>query len=155
MRIEALTRRLLVGLGTAAVALVADQATKAAAVAFRETPARVIPGVLTFTYTENPGASFSLFQGSGSVLALAAVIAIAITIGAIVRPRPAAEIVGFGLITGGALGNLADRIFRGPGWFDGHVVDWIQFPHFPVFNLADTAITIGVAVLLIVAWRSR
>ncbi len=155
MRVEALRSRLLVGLGTAGAALAADQFTKAAAATFRDHPVRVIPGVLTFTYTENSGASFSLFQGSGSILALAAVVAIAITVGAIVRPRPAAEIVGFGLITGGALGNLADRIFRGPGWFDGRVVDWIQFPHFPVFNLADTAITFGVAVLLVVAWRTR
>lgn len=155
MRIEALTRRLVLGLGTAVAVLLVDQVTKALAAGFRDAPLRVVPGLLTFTYTQNSGASFSLFQGAGSFLALAAVVAVAITIGAIVRPRPRAEIVGFGLITGGALGNLADRVLRGPGWFDGRVVDWIQLPNFPVFNLADTAITFGVAVLLVVAWRSR
>jgi signal peptidase II len=57
-----------------------------------------------------------------------------------------------GLLLGGATGNLTDRIFRAPGPFRGWVVDWIQVPHWPVFNLADSAITCGgvLAVLLAV-----
>ncbi len=55
-----------------------------------------------------------------------------------------------GLLLGGATGNLVDRIFRSPGLFRGWVVDWIQVPHWPVFNLADSAIVCGgiLAVLL-------
>ena len=55
-----------------------------------------------------------------------------------------------GLLLGGALGNLSDRLFRSPGPLRGHVVDWIELPHWPIFNLADSAIVIGgvLAVLL-------
>ncbi len=155
MRGETLTRRLVVGLGAAVAVLVVDQTTKAIAPGYIGAPVRVIPGVLTFTYAENTGASFSLFQGAGFFLGLAAIAAVALTVGALLRPRPLGEVVGFGLIAGGALGNLTDRVLRGPGWFDGAVVDWIQLPNFPVFNLADTAITFGVALLMIAAWRSR
>jgi signal peptidase II len=58
--------------------------------------------------------------------------------------------VTLGLLLGGATGNLADRVFRYPGIFRGYVVDWIQVPHWPVFNLADSAIVCGgiLAVLL-------
>ncbi len=150
-----MTRRLLVGLGAAIGALAVDQATKALAVVFISRPRPIIPGVLTFTYAENTGASFSLFQGAGTLLGLAAIAAVALTVGAILRPRPIGEVVGFGLIAGGAAGNLVDRILRGPGVFDGPVVDWIQLPNFPVFNLADTAITVGVGLLMIAAWRTH
>jgi signal peptidase II len=54
------------------------------------------------------------------------------------------------MLLGGALGNLSDRLFRSPGVFRGHVVDWIELPHWPIFNLADSAIVLGgvLAVLL-------
>ena len=62
---------------------------------------------------------------------------------------------GLTLVLGGALGNLVDRIMRGPGWLDGHVVDWIALPNFPTFNIADSAITVGAVFLVLGAWRNR
>ncbi len=58
------------------------------------------------------------------------------------------------MILGGALGNLSDRIFRGSGFLDGLVIDWIRLPNFPTFNLADSAITVGVVLLLLASRRS-
>jgi signal peptidase II len=55
-----------------------------------------------------------------------------------------------GLVLGGVLGNLTDRIFREPGFLYGHVIDWIEVPHWPIFNVADSSISIaaGIAILL-------
>jgi signal peptidase II len=81
--------------------------------------------------------------------------AIAITVIVVIlrtsrRIRSLPWAVTLGLLLGGATGNLVDRIFRWPGPFRGWVVDWIQLPHWPVFNLADSAIVCGgiLAVLL-------
>ncbi|MXX45221.1 MAG: signal peptidase II, partial [Acidimicrobiia bacterium] len=68
-------------------------------------------------------------------------------------PRPGLEVIGLGLVMGGAVGNLVDRATRGEGLLDGKVVDWIQVPNFPVFNLADTALTVGVGLVLLSALR--
>jgi signal peptidase II len=65
------------------------------------------------------------------------------------------EVCAFGLIVGGALGNLLDRITRGDGFLDGHVIDWINLWWIPTFNVADMSITIAVVLLLIQAWRTR
>ena len=61
------------------------------------------------------------------------------------------EAIGLGLVLGGAVGNLADRLFRGPGLFDGSVVDFVDFSFFPAFNAADSAITIGAALILLLS----
>lgn len=156
VRPEGLIRRLTVAAIAAGGVVAADLLTKRwAAISFADDPTSVIPGVLQFTFTENPGASFSLFRGGGPFLGVAAIVAVAVVIGAVWNPRPTVEIVAFGLIAGGAIGNLVDRVARGGGLLDGKVIDWIQFPNFPVFNLADSSITVAVALLLIVSWRSR
>ena len=59
-----------------------------------------------------------------------------------------------GLALGGILGNLTDRIFRAPGFFTGHVIDWIQLPNWPVFNLADTAIVVAASIAVILSIRN-
>lgn len=115
----------------------------------------IIPVLLSFTFTENTGAAFSFFQNAGVFLSLAALVALVVIGVSVWSPRPIGEVVGLALIAGGALGNLTDRLTRGDGLFDGPVIDWIQFPNFPVFNLADTSITFGVAALLWVSWRRR
>lgn len=133
-----------------------DLATKAwASSTFAGRTVEIIPVVLSFTFTENTGAAFSFFQDAGTFLSFAAFVALGLIVATVWSPRPLAEVIGLGLIAGGALGNLIDRLARGDGLFDGPVIDWIQFPNFPVFNLADTAITLGVATILIAAWRSR
>ena len=61
--------------------------------------------------------------------------------------------IAFGLLLGGATGNLLDRIFRAPAPFQGHVVDWIQLPHWPVFNLADSSICCAGVLGVLLALR--
>ena len=125
-----------------------------AAIAYRDEPRTVIPGILTFRFTENPGAAFSMFQNAGPFLGVAAVVAIGFIGASLAKRRPIYEVVAFGMIIGGALGNLIDRIARGEGFLDGHVIDWVQLPNFPTFNVADSSISVAVAILLIGSWRS-
>lgn len=157
VRLQELRRnRLLTLTATAGAVVAVDLFTKAwASQTFGGRTVEVIPVVLSFTFTENTGAAFSFFQDAGTFLSLAAFVAVGLIVATVWAPRPLAEVVGLGLIAGGAIGNLIDRLARGDSTFDGPVIDWIQFPNFPVFNLADTAITFGVATILIAAWRSR
>ena len=157
VRLQELRRDRLLTLAAVAGGVAAlDLLTKAwASQTFVGRTVEILPVVLSFTFTENSGAAFSFFQDAGIFLSLAAFVALGLIVATVWAPRPLAEVVGLGLIAGGATGNLTDRLARGDGAFDGHVIDWIQFPNFPVFNLADTAITFGVATILIAAWRSR
>jgi signal peptidase II len=115
----------------------------------------VIPGFLSFTYTENPGAAFSMFQGAGPFFGVAAIVVTIFVLWALRKPRPALEMVGLALVIGGAVGNLIDRIARGSGFLDGKVVDWVNLWRIPTFNVADSAVTIAVCLLLINSWRTR
>lgn len=139
-------------LGVAALVAAADQATKAWALGTLPTEGvDLIPGVLRLRVTENPGAAFSLFTGGGTVLG---VVVTLIVVGLLFFLRSAksrAEAISLGAVLGGAVGNLIDRFLRGPSLLDGKVVDWIEPSFFPTFNLADTCITIGVVVLLVVS----
>lgn len=115
----------------------------------------VVPGWFDLTYTLNPGAAFSLFAtmpaGFRAAFFVAlSVVAIVVLVALLARrSTPASSGVAFALILGGTIGNLIDRIAR------GRVVDFIYFHHrsfsYPVFNIADSAITIGVAILLLFA----
>ena len=146
--------RLPVLLGIAVVAV--DLTTKRmAANRFADGDLILIPGFLRFTYVENPGAAFSLFGDAGPFFGVAAIVVTVFILFALRHPRPRIEGVAFGLIIGGALGNLADRIFRGEGFLDGKVIDWVDLWWIPTFNLADSSITVAVALLLIQAWRIR
>jgi signal peptidase II len=145
-----------IGLLISGAVIALDLVTKRyAALTFKTDPVEVIPGVLDFVYTENFGASFSLFQDLGWFLSLAALVAAGIVVNALRHDRPMGEVVAFGLIGGGAIGNLIDRLARGEGLTDGGVIDWIRLPNFPVFNIADSSITIAVVVLIVMAWRSE
>jgi signal peptidase II len=153
---KAKLRPYLVAAPLAGLVVGVDLLTKrVAAGSFVGSPRVVIPGVLTFTFGENRGAAFSMFQEGGPLLATAAVVAIGVILWALRVPRPGLEVVGLGLIMGGAAGNLIDRLARGEGLVDGLVIDWIQFPNFPIFNIADTSLTVGVALMLLATWRAR
>ncbi len=142
--------------GLAAVAVASDVWTKRyAATHFVGRRVVIVPKVLAFTYGENSGAAFSMFPDGGAFLGVAAMVATGFVLYSLRNRRPMLEVAGLGLIMGGALGNLVDRLVRGDGFLDGHVVDWIQFPNFPIFNLADTWITVGVGLLFIAGWRHR
>ncbi len=149
-------RRYAVALGLAGLVVAVDSLTKRwASIEFADGPVTVIPGFLEFTFTENPGAAFSLFQDAGAFLGIAAIGVSTALIWSLRKDRPILETIAYGLIVGGALGNLVDRIFRGPGLLDGKVIDWVNLWWIPTFNVADMSITIAVCLLLIQAWRTR
>jgi signal peptidase II len=118
-------------------------------------PVKVIGTLLELEETRNPGAAFSIGTGTTIVFALVAIVVIGVIL------RTARKLVSLpwsivlGLLLGGAAGNLIDRLVRSPGVFRGWVVDWIRLPHFAVFNLADSAITVGAALAVLLALGGR
>lgn len=137
-------------LGTAAVVLVLDQLTKWWAVnALADGPIVLIDGFLELDLTYNTGAAFSFFAQSGPFLGLVVIGVVLLILFALKDASHVTEAIALGLVLGGALGNLMDRLFRGSGFVDGAVVDFIDFSFFATFNVADSAVTIGVALLLI------
>ncbi|HTA09253.1 MAG TPA: signal peptidase II [Streptosporangiaceae bacterium] len=136
-----------------AVAIIAlDIASKVTVVATltNRAPIRLLGGFLKLRVDRNPGAAFSFAPGLTILFSLIAIAVIVVILRSSRRIRSLAWAITLGLLLGGATGNLIDRIFRSPGLFRGWVVDWIQVPHWPVFNLADSAIVCGgiLAVLL-------
>lgn len=149
-------RRYLLAGGIAAAVVTADLLTKRlAAVTFADERHEVIAGFLEFTFHENPGAAFSLFQSGGPILAVAAVLIVSVLLLSLRTERPTVEVAAYGFVIGGALGNLADRVFRGEGLLDGKVIDWISLWSIPTFNIADASITVAVTLLVIGAWTQR
>lgn len=149
-------RRYGTALGLASAVVAVDLLTKRyASQHFVTDRLEVIPGFLEFTYTENPGAAFSLFQDGGAVIGVIAIGVAGFILGALRAPRPQFEVVALGLVLGGAIGNVIDRIARGDGLLDGKVIDWIDLWWIPTFNIADASVTTAVALLLIYAWRTR
>jgi signal peptidase II len=148
-------RRALTLYGIAAVVLALDRVTKVLAERnLQDGPVELITGVLDLRYTTNPGGAFGLFGGIPWLfVAISAAVIIAIVLAS--RRLPAtASAVGLGLVLGGAMGNLIDRAIRGPG-FSGEVVDFIDLQVWPIFNLADSAIVVGAAVLLLSGLRRQ
>jgi signal peptidase II len=133
----------------AAGAYALDRVTKILAEELLEgrDPMEVISGVLQLRFTTNPGGAFGLFGGLGWLFVLISVLVISVVLWASRNLPSTVSSVGLGLILGGAVGNLTDRFIRGPG-FSGEVVDFIDFHVWPVFNLADSAIVVGAAILL-------
>jgi signal peptidase II len=133
------------------VAYVVDVVTKIIAVAtLRDrSSVEVVPGVLNFTYTTNAGAAFGLATGLTIVLSLVALVVVIVVIRMAARLRDPIWAVALGLLLAGALGNLTDRVFREPGVLRGHVVDFVELPSWPIFNVADVCIT-SAAVLVVV-----
>lgn len=141
------TRR--VALTVAAGVLAVDQLVKWWVVAtLPGEPIVLIDGFLNLRYVTNFGAAFSMLEGFGSIIALIAIAAAVLIFLVAVRVDSTGEALALGLVLGGALGNLADRAFRGDGFLDGGVVDFVDFSFFPAFNVADSAITIGAALAL-------
>lgn len=115
---------------------------------------RLLNGLITVHLTLNAGAAFGFGPSYTTVIALV-VCGIIISIVALAkRLRSRAWTIALGLLLGGAMGNLSDRIFRAPGLFRGRVVDWINLPHFPwTFNPADASITCAAALIAVLAVR--
>ncbi|MGH2717554.1 MAG: signal peptidase II [Actinomycetota bacterium] len=130
-----------------------DQVTKALAAHLLASgrPARLLGTVLDLQLTRNPGGAFGILQSRPLLFAGATVIIVA---GVLLWGFTSGQApVALGLVAGGGLGNLIDRIVRAPGGFQGHVVDFIHFRFWPTFNLADSSIVVGVALLLLLELR--
>jgi len=127
-----------------------DQLTKSWAVAaLSDKPAHVIGDFLVLDVSRNSGSAFSRFQGYTPVLAVLAIVIALFVARAARQATDRIMLVGLVLVLGGALGNLTDRLARSPGFLRGNVVDFVAVGWWPVFNLADSCITVG-AILLIV-----
>jgi signal peptidase II len=134
-----------------AVALIvaADQATKSIAVAhWSQRPRPIIGTHVQLLVTRNSGSAFSRFQNLTPVLAVGAIIIAVVLAQAARKATDMVTLCALVLLLGGALGNLTDRLVRSPSFLSGHVVDFVQVGWWPVFNLADSCVTVG-AVLII------
>jgi signal peptidase II len=144
-------------LGVAVVVLVLDIVSKMLVVAHLSdrAPLRLLGGFLKLEETRNAGAAFSFGTGATVVFALVAIGVIFVILRTARRLYSKPWAIVLGLLLGGATGNLVDRLVRSPGFLRGHVVDWIRLPHFAVFNLADSAITIGGILAVLLALLGR
>lgn len=143
-------------LAIAVVVIAADQLSKRWALhrLTGEPPLHVI-WTLQFNLSFNSGMAFSQGQGIGPVIGA---VAIVVVIGLALSVRKVGSRtanVAAGLVIGGAVGNLADRVFRDDGWLHGAVIDFVDLQWFPIFNVADSAITIGGALFVLWSLRSR
>lgn len=143
-------RLLFVLVALAGLAL--DVASKIAVVAWLDEsrPVRLLGGVLTLRLIRNPGAAFSLGEQYTIVFPF---LYVAVLIFVLVRLVPRLAHLGWatalGLLCAGIGGNLIDRLFRAPSFLHGHVVDFLQLPRWPIFNVADMMITSAAVLILI------
>ena len=146
----------------AVLVLAADIVTKVVAVAQLEgrPPVELLGGLVYLQLLRNPGAAFSLATGYTWILTIVAISVVVVIIRVARKLRSVGWAVALGLVLGGAMGNLGDRIFRAPGPLQGHVVDFVSVfapdgRAFPVFNVADSAIVCGGILLVLLALMGR
>lgn len=138
-------------LAVALIVIVLDQFTKWLVVTELKPvgSVEVIGSFLRFVYTENTGAAFSMGNGYTWIFTIIAVVVAVVIIRSARKLASVWWAIALGGLLGGALGNLIDRLTREPGFGRGYVVDFIAFPHFAIFNVADMAVT-GSAILMVI-----
>ncbi|MGH2706029.1 MAG: signal peptidase II [Actinomycetota bacterium] len=148
------TARILLLVSTAAT-LALDQATKAMALHLLEPGERVpVAGALFgLRLVRNSGGAFGILPGAPVFFFAASLLIVGFV--AVWGWRSGTHSVALGLVAGGGIGNLVDRLVRPPGGIMGSVVDFLQLPYWPTFNLADTAIVVGAGLLLLAQLRRR
>ena len=147
-------RRLFIIIATATFAF--DLVTKNWAensLQFRE-PIKVLGDFLKFTYATNPGAAFNFAMNATLVLTSLKMCVAAFIIYYMTKAVDSRWAIGLAFLFGGVVGNLFDRATREPGNWQGEVVDWIQIPNWPVFNIADSAIVCSGIFMTILAMRN-
>ena len=134
----------------AAVVVVIDQITKHWAVSTLD-PDEVIHvfWTLQWNLSFNSGMAFSRGQGWGPIIGLLALLIVVFIVLSVRTNTSKVVAVAAGLVMGGAVGNLIDRVFRGDGWLHGSVIDFIDFQWFPIFNVADICVNVGGALFII------
>jgi signal peptidase II len=147
--------RLRLLLAVAATVVAADVLTKRLAVdrLSGRAPVEVIDGIVKLELVRNAGAAFGLAAGLTVGLTLVAAVVVVVMLRVASRLRSIGWAVALALVLGGAIGNLVDRMFRDPGPLRGHVVDFIALPHYPVFNVADSAIVSGGVLMVLLSVR--
>jgi len=120
---------------------------------------RVIGSLLKFTLSYNSGMAFSKGTGLGPVIGVVALVVVVVLLGSLRKEASRFGQVVLATVVGGAAGNIVDRLFRHGGFMRGSVVDFIELPHWPVFNVADMAVSLGgitlVAAALLASRRSQ
>jgi len=151
------SRRALALYGTAAAVLALDQLSKHLVVSnlAGRLPVDLVGDVVQLRYTTNSGGAFSLLTGAPLFFGIMAMVIIGGIVYASRRAQPMAMLVILGLILGGALGNLTDRLLRGDALLRGEVVDFIKVGIWPVFNLADSCVVVGGILLAILLGRAE
>ena len=146
--------------GTAVGIVLIDQVAKAWAVTYLrpriesgEGPIYIIDPLLRLTYVENTGAAWGMGAGYTWIFTIVAVVVGVVIVRFARTITSRAWALALGGLLGGLLGNLIDRLTRPPGPGLGSVVDFIGLPNFPVFNVADMAITCSAVAMIILAWR--
>ena len=145
----------LIFAGVAVTAYLVDLVTKVLAVRHltEGDPVDVVDGLLRLDLVRNPGAAFSTGTSYTLVLSVIALVAAGVVIRFGRRLGDRTWAVALGMLLAGVCGNLTDRIFRDPGVLRGHVVDFLELPHWPVFNVADMLIDAAVVLIIIQTWR--
>jgi signal peptidase II len=133
----------------AILVVVVDQLTKAWALSALDDRDIELIWRLRFHLTRNSGMAFSRGQGLGPVIGVVALVVVAALLVSMRRQTSTVSTAAVGLVIGGAAGNVVDRLFRSPGWLRGEVIDFIDPRWWPIFNVADMAISVG-GVLLVV-----
>ncbi|MDJ0341071.1 signal peptidase II [Streptomyces sp. H10-C2] len=149
-------RRIAILLGVAALAYALDLLSKlwvVTSLEHRDAPINLLGSWLRLEAVRNGGAAFGLGQGMTIIFTIiaAGVIVVIARLARKLYSLPWA--IALGLLLGGAFGNLTDRVFRAPGFLEGHVVDFIAPAHFAVFNLADSAIVCGGVLIVLLSFR--
>ncbi|MFM7891744.1 MAG: signal peptidase II [Actinomycetota bacterium] len=114
-----------------------------------------IIGSLRLNLAFNRGMAFSQATGAGPIIGALAFVIIIVIVLWMRRSATGVSAVAAGLIVGGALGNLVDRLFRNEAWLRGAVVDFVDLQWFPIFNVADSCITIGAALMVLASLRAK
>jgi len=115
---------------------------------------KVIGSFFKLTLVRNSGAAFSLAEGATIFLSIFGILFLCAILYFSPRITSKGWAVVLGLVMGGTLGNLVDRIFREPGVLRGHVIDWMQLPNWPIFNIADSAIVIAALIAMVLTARN-
>lgn len=152
------SRRATFGVGfiVAAIVIGVDQLTKAWAVDALADGRRIhLIWTLQFNLTYNSGMAFSKGTGFGPFIGALAVVVVVGLIISLGRVNNSVTLLATGLIIGGAMGNIIDRLLRGDAWFHGSVIDFIDLQWWPVFNVADMCVMIGAAMMVFGVSRSQ
>lgn len=140
--------------GTALTGYVVDQTTKILALRhLQDRDVEVVGDWFSLHLTFNPGAAFGTGGDYTYVFTTLAIVAVVVVL--VLSRRLGSRLwgVGLGLLLAGVAGNLTDRLFRDPGPFVGHVVDFLRVPNFPVFNVADVCINVAAGVIILQTFR--